>query len=601
MSPGSEVHRDDTAASCADGEALQRFARLAARFLSAPASEILLRLSEAEWKVVAGSVAGEGSSDALPPWCHSVCRTGETVAIADARGYAPAAVDAEALPEGGILALLCVPLVTSEGELVGAIGVGDVSPREWSEAHIETLNELARVIVADCELRRELAGHRRSEQELVQGALHDPLTGLPNRLLFMERLGHAILRARRRDNPQFAVLFLDLDRFKVVNDSLGHHVGDELLVTIAKRLEACLRTEDTVARLGGDEFAILLESIIDVTDATRVAERIRQELTAPVNLSGYEVFTSASIGIALSSISYDRPEYLLRNADMAMYRAKASGLAHYEVFDRKMHAEALSRLQMETDLRQAVERSEFHLHYQPIVALESGTIMGFEALLRWNHPAQGPVSPLDFISLAEETGLILPIGRWVLEEACRQVQAWQSRSPRGQPLSVGVNLSVKQFSQPDLVDQVRSVLRETGLDPHALKLEITESVIVDNADFATHMLEELKSLGVHVFMDDFGTGYSSLSYMHRLPLDSIKIDRSFISGMESEGRNYQLVRTIIMLARSVGMSVVAEGVETEGQLRELRRLGCEYGQGFFFSRPVAPAEAEALLARDPRW
>jgi diguanylate cyclase (GGDEF)-like protein len=489
----------------------------------------------------------------------------------------------------------------SVGDGAGVLCVLDERPRAGSDAEDSLLEELGTVAGMQLATADALASARRDGAELQRDALYDPLTGLPNHVLFRERLAHMLQRAKRRAEYRFAVLFLDLDRFKVVNDSLGHHVGDELLAAVAGRLKASLRLEDTVARLGGDEFAILLENIDDIADATRVAERIQRELSAPINLSGYEVFTSTSIGIALSTSSYDQPEYLLRNADMAMYRAKASGRARYEVFDRAMHAEALARLQMETDLRHAIEHRQFHLHYQPVVSLASGRITGFEALLRWNHPVHGPIPPADFIPLAEETGMIVEIGQWVLAEACRTLHGWRGAVGRGEPLTIGVNLSARQVAQPGLVDRVAAALREAGLEPHELVLEITESVIVENTAVATDTLERLEALGVGIYMDDFGTGYSSLSYLHRLPLDALKIDRSFIRQLETDDRHLQLVRTILTLAKSVGVRVVAEGVETEYQLRHLRDLGADAVQGYFCSPPLDPAAAEALLRAGPRW
>ena len=447
----------------------------------------------------------------------------------------------------------------------------------------------------------DVTGRRLMEEQLRHDTLHDALTGLPNRLLFMERLTHCIARAKRRDGYLFAVLFLDLDRFKVINDSLGHHVGDELLVMISRRLQRCLREEDTVARFGGDEFAILLEDIVGISDATRVAERIQAELSASVNLNGFDVFTSASIGIALSSSAYERPEYLLRNADMAMYRAKGLGQARFEVFDRTMHAQALARLQLETDLRHALERDEFVLHFQPIISLADGTICGLEALIRWAHPELGLLSPDDFIPAAEETGLILPIGQWVLQEACRRVRRWRVRFGDDQVRSVGVNLSAKQFSQIDLMEQIWDAVRESGVPADALRLEITESAVMDSADAAVVLLGRLKGLGVQVSLDDFGTGYSSLSYLHRFPLDALKIDRSFVGQMGSDARTMRLVETVLTLARGLGVVAVAEGIETAEQLAHLRALGCELGQGFYFSPPLPPEELEALLESRPTW
>jgi diguanylate cyclase (GGDEF)-like protein/PAS domain S-box-containing protein len=447
----------------------------------------------------------------------------------------------------------------------------------------------------------DVTSRRHMEEQLRHDALHDALTDLPNRLLFMERLTHAILRSKRRSMYQFAVLFLDLDRFKVVNDSLGHHVGDDLLVVVAKRLQTCLREEDTVARLGGDEFAILLEDIEGVEDATRIAERIQVELSEPLSLSGFDVFTSASIGIALSSTAYERPEYLLRNADMAMYRAKAAGQAKFEVFDRAMHAQALTRLQLETDLRRAVDREEFTLHYQPIVSLATGKLDGLEALVRWRHPDQGWMAPDEFIPAAEETGIILPIGEWVLRTACVQARHWQDRYDLPDPLKVGVNLSAKQFSQPDLVEQIARALESSGLPAAQLRLEITESAIMENAESATALLARLKELGVQISLDDFGTGYSSLSYLHRFPLDALKIDRSFVMRMHEDPRSAQLVQTILGLARSLGVAAVAEGVETKEQLEELKAIDCEFGQGYLFSRPLDYDGVERALQERTAW
>jgi diguanylate cyclase (GGDEF)-like protein/PAS domain S-box-containing protein len=446
----------------------------------------------------------------------------------------------------------------------------------------------------------EVTERKQVEGRLLHQALHDPLTGLPNRHLFMERLGAALIRYHRRDGYLFAVLFLDLDRFKVVNDSLGHHVGDELLQVVGDRLRASVRTTDTVARFGGDEFAVLLEELETLDEATHIAERLGQAVAAPINLSGYEVFSSASIGIALCSSGLDRPEYLLRNADVAMYRAKGSGARRYEVFDRTMHAQALERLQMETDLRRALVRGEFRLRYQPIVSLTRGTITGAEALLRWDHAERGLTSPGDFIPVAEETGLILPLGAWVLGEACRQLAAWRGEFPQAR-IALSVNLSAKQFGQADLVEQIRAALDEAGLDPRHLKLEITESAIIDHPGSAGAMLRQLKQLGIQVQMDDFGTGYSSLSSLHLLPLDALKVDRSFVSRLPDDRATLQMVRTIALLARGLDLAVIAEGVETQAQLDEVRSMGCDYAQGYLMSPPLDPEGFRALLAEDPRW
>jgi diguanylate cyclase (GGDEF)-like protein/PAS domain S-box-containing protein len=437
---------------------------------------------------------------------------------------------------------------------------------------------------------QDITDRKRAEERLLHEAMHDVLTGLPNRALFMDHLKLSVERVKRRDDRLFAVLFLDLDRFKIINDSLGHMVGDQLLVGIARRLETCLRPGDTVARLGGDEFTILLEDLNGAAEAIDVAERLQKSLARPFNLNGHEVFTTVSIGIALSATGYDRPDDVLRDADTAMYRAKMLGKARHEVFDKTMHALAMNLLQMESDLRRAVERDEFYLQYQPIITLETGAVRGFEALVRWCHPERGMVSPDDFIPIAEETGLIIPIGQWVLEEACRQIHRWQEELPQYPPLQISVNLSVKQFMNADLIEHIKEALEETGVDPHSLKLEITESMVMENVEAAIAMMEQLRKLGIELSIDDFGTGYSSLSYLHRFPISTLKIDRSFVSRMTVNNENAEIVRTIIMLARSLKMDVVAEGVETAEQLAQLKALDCEYGQGYYFSKPLVADE-----------
>lgn len=441
---------------------------------------------------------------------------------------------------------------------------------------------------------RDIGRRKEVEEKLLHDAFHDALTGLPNRALFTEHLKIAVERAKRSKGYLFAVLFLDLDRFKNVNDSLGHTIGDQLLVGIARRLEVCIRQIDSVARLGGDEFAVLLDGIDDPSDAVRIAERLQAEMSEPFNLGGFEVFTSASIGIAMSDTGYEQPEEVVRDADIAMYRAKAQGRARHEVFDIEMHARAVALLQLETDLRRAIERDEFCVYYQPIMSLASGVIEGVEALVRWKHPERGLVTPSEFISVAEETGVIIPLGRWVLRESCRQMREWQDRFPALRSFTLSVNLSGKQFTQTDLVEQIKQILSETRLDPHCLQLEITESSVIENTATVTAMLVQLRDLGVRLSMDDFGTGYSSLSYLHRFPIHTLKIDRSFISNRDMGDEN-EIVKTIIMLARNMGMNVVAEGVETVEQLASLKALDCEYGQGFYFSRPVAPEEIERML------
>ena len=446
----------------------------------------------------------------------------------------------------------------------------------------------------------DVTERKQAAARLFHDAMHDALTGLPNRPFFMQRLTAALVRHSRGETTAPAVLFLDLDRFKVVNDSLGHHVGDELLVAVADRLRGCVRDQDTVARFGGDEFAVLMEELEGPPCAARVAERIAVAVAAPVNLSGYEVFTGASVGIALASNGHDRPEYLLRNADMAMYRAKGAGGARYELFDRAMHAQALARLQMETDLRRALARGEFILHYQPIVALASGRIIGVEALCRWQHPQQGLIAPGNFIAMAEETGIIVPLGEWVMEEACSRLAEWRREFAHAR-IAVSVNVSARQFAHTGLLEHIRRTLARTGLDERHLKLELTESVLVEGGGSAVAMLRELEAMGIDLQLDDFGTGYSSLAYLHRFPIGALKIDRSFVSGMEPDNPASQLVRTIVGMARGLRLRVTAEGVETTAQLAQVRDAGCDFAQGFLLSPPLDAASMRDLLAADPRW
>jgi diguanylate cyclase (GGDEF)-like protein/PAS domain S-box-containing protein len=443
----------------------------------------------------------------------------------------------------------------------------------------------------------DITARKLAEERLLHDAFHDALTGLRNRTLFIDRLARCLRRARHTDGPDFAVLFLDLDRFKVVNDSLGHLVGDQLLMAIARRLESCLRPSDTVARLGGDEFAILLDDIRDVTDATRVAERIHRELSQPFQLGGQEVFTTASIGIAVSASHYERADDLLRDADMAMYRAKALGKARHEMYDTDMHARAVEVLQLESDLRRAVEGREFLVYYQPIVSLASGKLTGIEALLRWQHPQRGTLPAAEFLPLAEETGLIVPIGEWLLRTACGQVRQWQNE---GHPeLRVLINLSARQFQDPYLPGQIARVLEETGVAPAALQLEITESVAMRNIELSLATLEALHKMGVGISIDDFGTGYSSLSYLKRLPLDALKIDHSFVQHVTTNADDAAITESITGLAHSLGLKVIAEGVETAEQLAFLRSRRCDEIQGHLISPPL-PAEPFTCFLRDSR-
>ncbi|MBV9384873.1 MAG: EAL domain-containing protein [Chroococcidiopsidaceae cyanobacterium CP_BM_ER_R8_30] len=447
---------------------------------------------------------------------------------------------------------------------------------------------------------RDVTESKQAEEALVRSAFYDTLTGLPNRALFMDRLKQAVEQAKRRENYLFAVLFLDLDRFKVINDSLGHLLGDQLLITIAARFKACLRPTDTVARLGGDEFTILLEAIEDVSDAIRVANRVQEQLTLPFALDGQEVFTSASIGIALSITTYTQAEDVLRDADIAMYRAKNQGSARYEIFNPDMHTRAVALLQLETDLRLALERQEFRLQYQPIVSLSTGKIIGFEALVRWQHP-QGLILPNDFIPVAEETGLILRICQWIISTACRQMRQWQLQLSTTPLLTISLNLSAKQFTQLDLIDQINQTLQETGLDASSLRLELTEGAIVDGTAPADTTLSQLRELGVQLSIDDFGTGYSSLGRLYRFPINGLKIDQSFVSQIGTDEVSTEIVEAIVTLAHKLGVDVTAEGVETAEQLAQLRALECEYGQGYFFSRPLDSGAAEALIMTNPQW
>jgi diguanylate cyclase (GGDEF)-like protein/PAS domain S-box-containing protein len=440
-----------------------------------------------------------------------------------------------------------------------------------------------------------------AEEQLIHDALHDALTGLPNRTLFVDRLSHRIKHSRREKDRLFGVLFLDLDRFKLVNDSMGHSAGDQLLVETSRRLEQAVRPGDTVARLGGDEFAVLLEDVTEPGDAVKVAERIQSSLKNPIKLETQEVVSTASIGIAMSQTGYEKAEDVLRDADTAMYRAKSEGRARHEVFDSAMHARAVSLLKIENELRQAIEREEFRVFYMPIVSLATGRIDGFEALVRWQHPVRGIIPPFDFMGVAEDAGLIIAIDRWVLRRACREVRDWQRKLPDGERLTVSVNLSAKQFHHHDLVDIIRGAISESGLPGESLGIEITEGVLIDNTSTAGEMLGEMRKLGARIYLDDFGTGYSSLSYLQRFPIDAVKIDRSFVSRLGPKAEGHEIVQAIVTLAHNLGMRVIAEGIETNDQLGLLRRLKCGYGQGWLFSKPIPHEEASELLMQEARW
>ena len=444
----------------------------------------------------------------------------------------------------------------------------------------------------------EITDRKRAEQQLLHNALHDTLTGLPNRALFLDRLERSMERARRHPSALFAVLMLDFDRFAMVNDSLGHAVGDHLLIAASGRLESCLRTADTIARIGGDEFIILLEDINNVSDVTQVAERLLEEMTVPFNLLGQKVIITTSIGVVLSSLSYDKPEDILRDADIAMYRAKSQGRGRYTMFSSMMRADVVAHLELETDIRQAIEHKELVLHYQPIFDLKKCRITGFEALVRWQHPKRGLIAPNEFIPFAEETGLIIPLGEWILAEACQQLKAWHKTQPMLKEATVSVNLSSKQFSQPNLVNQVENILRDSDLDPKFLRLEITESNLMENAEYGIAALKQLRNLGVQIDVDDFGTGYSSLVYLHQLPLNAIKIDRSFISGAVGPTDGMRIVQTIIRLAQDLRMETVAEGVENQEQIEQLQKLGCDYIQGFMLAKGFPKEMIDQFIAKD---
>ena len=484
-------------------------------------------------------------------------------------------------------------------------------PFQFEEVLARVQNQLAlraaelevRILNAELEARVKERTQQLEEAnaKLLQMALHDALTGLPNRALLMTDLNQSIQQAKADPNYQFAVLFLDCDRFKVVNDSLGHLVGDELLILISRRLNLYIKPQNTLARLGGDEFAILLTEIPNSHHAIELADQILESFSKPFQLERHEVFINASIGIVIGHDEYNEPEHLLRDADTAMYRAKALGKGQYHIFDPAMHAAALERLQLETDLRRGLEQQELVVHYQPIVNLNTGKIAGFEALVRWRHPERGLVPPGLFIPIAEETGLITPIGYWVLSESCRQLRTWQKQNLVDSSVFVSVNLSVKQFCQPNLLEQIDQVLEQSQLAPNCLKLEITESAIMDNEKDVAFILREMRKRHILISIDDFGTGYSSLSYLHSFPVDTLKVDKSFVQRLNQEPENVGLIPVIISLAKTMNMSVIAEGIELPEQLMILKELSCGFGQGYFFSKPVPPEKLMELLSHTPQW
>lgn len=456
--------------------------------------------------------------------------------------------------------------------------------------HLVNGGERVRIYAVD------ITARKLAEQQLEFGALHDSLTLLPNRRLFLDRLDHAVQRSRRVSAGGFGVLYLDLDDFKKINDSLGHHVGDELLIEFADRLRDCVRPGDSVARIGGDEFLLLIEDLPEATEAATIARRIQEMLTEPFQVAGQMIFLTASMGISLALDSNVRPEILVRDADTAMYHAKRLGKDRCAVFDTGMHEVAVRRLALETDLRRAIQNQEFHMVYQPIMDFGLGTTVGFEALVRWTHPSKGAVPPIEFIPMVEETGLITPLGWWILRQAIEEAGEWQQGSPCNLPLHV--NISGKQFIRPDFYEQLAAILAETGFDPKDLTLEITESVLMEAGPLSMQMMERLKSLEIELCIDDFGTGYSSLSYLSRFPIDVLKVDRSFVKGLGVARENAEIIRAIRALTLALEMEMVAEGVETAEQMHDLQRLGCEFGQGFFFSRPMDSKSVREWLRND---
>jgi diguanylate cyclase (GGDEF)-like protein len=469
----------------------------------------------------------------------------------------------------------------------------------FAQKEINQLNtELEmRVRQRTAQLEMEIAERLQAQEKLLHLALHDVLTGLPNRVWFMKRLEQLLRQVQQNPTFHYAVLFLDCDRFQSVNDSLGHLVGDQLLVSISRRIELCLSPGTTLARLGGDEFTILLKDIQSVSDATQIAQNIHKELAPPFQLGQYQVFTNVSIGIVFGTEVYEHPEHILRDADTAMYRAKANGKACYQVFEPTMHHRALSNMQLESDLRQALSKDEFLAFYQPIISLATNKIVGFEALARWQHPRQGMISPANFIPIAEETGLIMEIDFHIMRQACIQLKAWQVQELVPISFTISVNLSVKHFMSFDLLKKIDQILQETGVDGKNLRLEITESDIMGNPEFATKIIEQLQNRHIQLSIDDFGTGYSSLSYLHRLPIDRLKIDRSFVMRIGANGENTEIIQAIIALAHSLDMGTTAEGVETPEQLKQVKALNCEFGQGFLFSRPLDAEATKDLLIK----
>ncbi len=447
------------------------------------------------------------------------------------------------------------------------------------------------------QLEQTVSQLQKSQEALKYQALHDPLTGLANRTLCLDRIRQCMERSQRRDNYFFSVAFVDLDRFKIINDSLGHSFGDKVLIEVGKKLKGCMRGLDTVSRYGGDEFVLLMEELTSPREAVNIVRRVREMFMDPVFLDGYDIQLTCSIGVVLTSNDNKQPEDLLQNANIAMHRAKMAGRDRIKVFNSRMLEQAIQQMFLENDLRKAVSNNEFYLEFQPVVGLEDGLLRGFEALIRWLHPGRGLISPMEFIPLAEETGLIVQIGRWVLDRSCAIMAGWRRAIPSANGLYLAVNISGKQFSQPDLLEHVKRALENNDLPPEHLRLEITETAIMENAASAVDRLQRLKSNGITISIDDFGTGYSSMSYLQRFPLDALKVDISFVRSLDQRPENQAIVKAIVSLAHTLGLKVVAEGVEKESQRDFLLGLGCEYGQGFMFSRPLPEEKAVEMMLK----
>ncbi len=468
--------------------------------------------------------------------------------------------------------------------------------RHAQEKQLAEQNQILQQI--NVELQQEIFDRRQAEAQLAYDALHDGLTGLPNRTQFMKKIELALQVAQTNPTNQFAILFIDLDRFKRVNDSLGHIVGDQFLIAIAHRLQLCLRPTDLVARLGGDEFTVLIEPVRDPAEATQIAERILETLRTPFSIQGHTLFSGASIGIAFGSAHYQTPVDLLRDADLAMYQAKETGRACYALFNQQLHIQSLKLLQIESDLRQAISQQEFVLNYQPIVNLHTGNLIGFEALVRWQHPQQGLIPPSDFIPVVEETGLIIALGEWVLQQACHQLKLWHRTFPNYAALTMSVNLSGKQLRDPSFIERLDRVLAATQLQGCDLRLELTESMLIEHVEAILKTLNQIRARDIQLSIDDFGIGYSSLNYLLRFPINTLKIDRTFVDRMTVDTENFEIVRAIATLAHSIKMNVIAEGIETLQQVVQLKGLGCEFGQGYLFSAPMSVQAAEQLLAAE---